>query len=79
MHNGLEQNEEMEVRLWAYIDGISEEASVVEKLIAENTEWKARYTELLEVHQMVQSIDLEEPSLRFTRNADCTGHQAIHQ
>ena len=68
MHNGLEQNEEMEVRLWAYIDGISEEASVVEKLIAENTEWKARYAELLEVHQMVQSIDLEEPSLRFTRN-----------
>ena len=68
MHNGLEQNEEMEVRLWAYIDGISEEASVVEKLIAENAEWKAKYAELLEVHQMVQSIDLEEPSLRFTRN-----------
>lgn len=68
MHNGLEQNEEMEVRLWAYIDGISEEASAIEKLVAENAEWRAKYAELLEVHQMVQSIDLEEPSLRFTRN-----------
>ena len=68
MHNGMEQNEEMELRLWAYIDGISEEASVIGRLIAGNADWKAKYAELLEVHQMVQSIDLEEPSLRFTRN-----------
>jgi hypothetical protein len=58
----------MEVRLWAYIDGLSEEAPVIEKLLAENAEWRARHAELLEVAQLVKSIDLEEPSLRFTRN-----------
>lgn len=68
LHNGMAQNEDMELKLWDYIDGISEEPSVIEKLIAENAEWKAKYAELLEVHQLVQATELEEPSLRFTRN-----------
>lgn len=58
----------MEFRLWEYIDGISEEPSVIEKLIAENAEWRNKYAELLEVHRMVLSTELEEPSLRFTKN-----------
>lgn len=63
--------EEMEIRLWDYIDGNSgsEERSFIEQLIETNLEWKAKYQELLEVHQMVQGhIELDEPSLRFTRN-----------
>ncbi|RYF78857.1 MAG: hypothetical protein EON98_15295 [Chitinophagaceae bacterium] len=64
----LEPNEEMEARLWAYIDGISEESSLIEKLLAENRAWREKYAELLEVHQLVASVELEQPSLRFTKN-----------
>jgi preprotein translocase subunit Sss1 len=63
-------DEGMETRLWEYIDGFStsEEKSVIEKLIAENAEWRAKYHELLEVHQSLNLVELEEPSLRFTKN-----------
>ena len=73
--NGAERNDatagqgdNMELRLWEYIDGFSEEQPVIERLIAENAEWKAKYAELLDVHNLVQSSELEEPSLRFTKN-----------
>jgi regulatory protein YycI of two-component signal transduction system YycFG len=61
---------EIEARLWEYIDGFSDagEKSAVEKLVAENAEWKAKYHELLEVHQSINLVELEEPSLRFTKN-----------
>ena len=61
---------EMEARLWEYIDGLSApaERSAIEKLIEENSEWRIKHKELLEVHQLLQSTDLEEPSLRFTKN-----------
>lgn len=64
----MEHNDDIEVRLWAYIDGISEEKTVIEELIAENAEWRDKYAELLDVHQLVQSTEIEEPSLRFTKN-----------
>lgn len=61
---------DIEVRLWEYIDGFSNEAekSAIEKLLAENAEWRAKYHELLEVHQSLNLVELEEPSLRFTKN-----------
>lgn len=60
----------MDDRLWEYIDGQSsiDERSAIDKLIEENKEWRDKYHELLEVHQLVQSSTLEEPSLRFTKN-----------
>jgi len=63
-------DEGMETRLWEYIDGIStnEEKSIIEKLVAENAEWRAKYHQLLEVHQSLNLVELEEPSLRFTKN-----------
>lgn len=61
-------DEEMERRLWEYIDGLSNEAPVIEQLIAENALWRAKYAELLDVDQLVKATELEEPSLRFTRN-----------
>jgi hypothetical protein len=63
-------DEDIEAKLWEYIDGFSnaEEKSMIEKLIAENAEWKAKYHELLEVHQSLNLVELEEPSLRFTKN-----------
>lgn len=60
----------IEERLWDYIDGLgsAKERSVIEKLLQENTEWKNKYHELLEAHQLLKSSELEEPSLRFTKN-----------
>ena len=57
-------------RLWEFIDGQSsmEEKSAIEKLIETNKQWKEKYHELLELHQLVQSSTLEEPSLRFIKN-----------
>jgi hypothetical protein len=60
----------MEERLWDYIDGLSngDEKSAIEQLMQSNLEWKHKYYELLEVHQLMQSTELEEPSMRFTKN-----------
>jgi hypothetical protein len=62
--------EETETRLWEYIDGHGEpaERSAIEKLIEENAAWRAKYHELLEVHQLIGETELEQPSLRFTKN-----------
>lgn len=68
LHTPFEQEDE--ARLWEYIDGTGEpsERSAIEKLVSENALWREKYSELLELHQMMQSSELEEPSLRFTRN-----------
>jgi len=60
----------IEERLWDYIDGLSSvhEKSAIEKLIESNLEWKNKYHELLEAHQLMQSTELDEPSMRFTKN-----------
>ena len=58
----------IESRLWEYIDGHSKEKDVIEQLIETNRQWKEKYSELLEVHQLMQSSELEEPSMRFTKN-----------
>jgi hypothetical protein len=62
--------ESMEVKLWEYIDGFSvePETSVIAKLVSENAQWKAKYHELLEVHQSLNLVELEAPSMRFTKN-----------
>jgi preprotein translocase subunit Sss1 len=59
-----------EERLWDYIDGIcsSEEKSAIAQLLQSNAEWKAKYHELLEVNKLLQSSELEVPSMRFTKN-----------
>lgn len=60
----------MEMRLWEYIDGLSSaaEKTVIEQLIQSNMEWKQKYGELMEVHEAMQSSELEAPSMRFTKN-----------
>ena len=59
-----------EQRLWDYIDGISDakEKTLIEQLIETQAAWKVKYHELLEVQQLLQSSELDEPSMRFTRN-----------
>ena len=60
----------IEQQLWSYIDGFSsaQEKTAIEKSIATNIEWKNKYHELLEVHQLMSSSELEQPSMRFTKN-----------
>ncbi len=61
---------EIETRLWDYIDGTADatETAAVQKLIADNAEWRAKYSELLEVHSLIDLTELEQPSMRFTKN-----------
>ena len=60
----------MEERLWNFIDGTvsAEEKSVIEQLLQTDAEWKSKYSELLEVNNLLQSSELEAPSLRFSKN-----------
>ncbi|MGB8191779.1 MAG: hypothetical protein WCF67_07670 [Chitinophagaceae bacterium] len=66
----MNQQQQMEERLWSYIDGVCEadEQSAVEQLLQSNAEWQSKYRELLDVHQLLDASELEEPSMRFTRN-----------
>jgi hypothetical protein len=67
----MDTQQHIEDRIWDYIDGNAGEAekSFVEQLIETNLEWKAKYKELLEVHQLMQtSLELEQPSMRFRQN-----------
>jgi len=61
----------IEEKLWSYIDGTLEkkELDIIADLVRNNNEWKSKYAELTEVNQLMKSsIDLEQPSLRFTQN-----------
>lgn len=60
----------MEERLWEYIDGLAKpaERSVIEKLLQEDLNWKSKYNELLQVKEWLQSSEMEQPSMRFTKN-----------
>src|SRR5579863_4499417 len=77
--NHMMTEERMDVRLWDYIDGLSSpaERSALEVLIAENADWQRKYRELLNIHQLMAGSELEQPSMRFTRNVmeEITRHQ----
>lgn len=60
----------MEERLWNFIDGTADNAekTVVEQLLQTDAAWKAKYKELIQVDEWMQSAELEMPSVRFTKN-----------
>lgn len=60
----------MEDRLWDYIDGLCSptEKSAIEELLATNREWQQKHRELLNFQGLLNSSELEAPSLRFTKN-----------
>ena len=66
----MNTQQNIEERLWDYIDGISSvnEKSAVAALLESNAEWKAKYHELLEVNHLMRSTELEAPSMRFSKN-----------
>jgi hypothetical protein len=67
----MNASQNMEEQLWEYIDGLSttSERSFIEALIASNQEWRIKYEELLQLNTSIQqNLELDEPSMRFTRN-----------
>jgi hypothetical protein len=66
----MNEQQNIEKQLWDYIDGLSsgEEKTSVERLLQTNLEWKNKYNELLEIQLLLKSSELEQPSLRFTKN-----------
>lgn len=66
----METQQQREERLWDYIDGrcSAEERSAIEQLLETDLEWKAEYHEMLDTHRLIHSAELEEPSVRFTKN-----------
>ncbi|HEX6333966.1 MAG TPA: hypothetical protein VFZ78_07050 [Flavisolibacter sp.] len=66
----MDNLQEMELRLWDYIDGRATEPErrLIDTLLSEQAAWRAKYNELLQINQMLGSAELEEPSMRFTRS-----------
>jgi hypothetical protein len=61
---------DIERRLWDYLDGFSTpvEKGKIELLLEQNKEWKQKYNEFSQLQKLIQSSELEEPSMRFTKN-----------
>lgn len=67
----MEQNEEIDIQLWEYIDGScnSIDRQRISILIEQDAVWKEKYAELLAFNADISnSLELEQPSMRFTRN-----------
>ena len=63
--------QQMEEKIWGYIDGTStkEEVAFVEQMIATDAMWRAKYSELKEINQLLKAdVELEQPSMRFSVN-----------
>lgn len=63
--------QQMEEKIWGYIDGTStkEEVAFVEQMIAADAAWRAKYSELKEINQLLKAdMELEQPSMRFSMN-----------
>ncbi|WP_316843370.1 hypothetical protein [Pedobacter psychrodurus] len=60
----------IEQQLWDYIDGNLDETSkkAIEEKIASDAEIKSQYDDLLKFNSSFEGIDLDEPSMSFTRN-----------
>ncbi len=66
----MNTQQSMEERLWEYIDGTATAADRqrIESLLQSQAEWNEKYSELLEINQLLHSTELDAPSLRFTKN-----------
>jgi hypothetical protein len=66
----MDVNQNMEEKLWSYIDGQlpAAERPVIARLLESDAAWKAKYRELMEVNELLRSSELDSPPMRFTRN-----------
>ena len=77
----MEQNEEIEIQLWEYIDGSCNiiDHQRISILIEQDAVWKEKYAELLAFNADIsKSLELEQPAMRFTQNVmDAVASQHI--
>jgi hypothetical protein len=66
----MNTQQKIEERLWNFIDGTTSasEKKVIEQLLENDAEWKAKYYELMQLNELLKSSELEAPSMRFTKN-----------
>ena len=66
----MDTQHNIEERLWNFIDGsaTTDEKTVIEQLLETDAAWKAKYSELLQVNELLKSSELEAPSMRFSKN-----------
>lgn len=66
----MNEQHNIEERLWNYIDGkaATGEKTIIDQLLETDEAWKAKYHELLQVHELLRSSELDAPSLRFSKN-----------
>ena len=65
------QNEDIEIRIWEYIDNQCSEGerAQITNLIATNTLWDQKFRELSALNSsFTEKLDLEQPSMRFSKN-----------
>jgi len=60
----------MEERLWDHIDGLGDaaERAEIERLLATDPAWHAAYEAITDTQRLLKSTEMEQPSLRFTKN-----------
>ena len=66
----MDTQHNIEERLWNFIDDsvTKDEKTVIEQLLETDAAWKAKYSELLQVNDLLKSSELEAPSMRFSKN-----------
>src|ERR1700728_4810420 len=67
----MEQNEEIEMQIWEFIDNACSQADQerISMLIVQDISWREKFNELNAFHSGTsQSLELEHPSMRFTKN-----------
>lgn len=62
--------DEIEMKLWDYLDNRCSDAerAQIALLIETDATWKTMYTELLATNTLLQSTEVEHPSMRFSKN-----------
>lgn len=60
----------IEEQIWDYVDGCGDAdyRSEIHSKIASQQDYKQAYEDVMAIHQQLQHISLEEPSMSFTRN-----------
>jgi ABC-type multidrug transport system permease subunit len=67
----MEQNEEMEMQIWDYMDGLATpgEKQRISELIEQDEAWREKFQQLQALQTtLLQNLELDQPSMRFTKN-----------
>jgi hypothetical protein len=66
----MDTQKNIEERLWDFLNGTlsAKEKEEVEQLLQQNSRWRKMYEEMTAFESMIKSSELEEPSMRFSKN-----------